>query len=202
MMVEWGGGGGNIVSSSATGQGTTQKGETKERKEEEEEEALLDISDRVTAMEEAMAKVIAEDKEWHCFDKEYFKRRMEAEWRERVEEKKAMMGESVEKQTPSFEKEEIKCTNNGALFVSCAEEEKVGAVQEAIYALKKRGGEEMRDAVEASYKEARAGFTEAANSALEEAVSKVRAKSELYRRRDAEEAARVTEDNDCRRRAQ
>ena len=46
----------------------------------------------------------------------------------------------------------------------------------------------------------RAGFTEAANVAVEEAVLKVRAKSEIRRTRDVKEAARVAKDNSRRRR--
>ena len=65
MKVEWGGGGKVIVSYSTVGQGMTQKGETKEGKEEEEEEALLEMSNRVEEMGEAVAKTIAEAKERH-----------------------------------------------------------------------------------------------------------------------------------------
>ena len=60
----------------------------------------------------------------------------------------------------------------------------------------------MRDSAEAAAKEARAGFTKAADSAVEEAVLKVRSESELRRRRVAEEAVRVAEDDDRMRRAQ
>ena len=58
-------------------------------------------------------------------------------------------------------------------------EEKARAVQEAIYVLMKRHRVDMRDYVESSTKEARAGFNEAVNYAVEETVSKDRAKSEL-----------------------
>ena len=39
-------------------------------------------------MEEAVAKAIAEAKDWHQTNKYSLERRMEAEWRERVEEDK------------------------------------------------------------------------------------------------------------------
>ena len=57
-------------------------------------------------------------------------------------------------------------------------------------------GAEIRYSIDAANKKARAGFTKAVNTAMEEAVSKVRAKSELLRRRDVEEANRFTEDSD------
>ena len=60
----------------------------------------------------------------------------------------------------------------------------------------------MRDADDAAAKEARAGFIKAVNASMEEAVSKVRTKSELRRRRDVEEAARIPEDNNHRMRSQ
>ena len=53
---------------------------------------------------------------------------------------------------------------------------------------------EMRDAVEADDKEARAGFTEAVNASMKEALLKVRAESELRRRRDTKEVAIVAKD--------
>ena len=62
-----------------------------------------------------------------------------------------------------------------------------GITHEAVpdlSALMKRSGAEMRDAVKAAAKEARVGFTEAANTALEENVSKVRFKLEMRRRRN------------------
>ena len=61
---------------------------------------------------------------------------------------------------------------------------------------------EMRDAVDSAAKEAMAGFTEAANAAVEEAVIKVRSESEMRRTREVKEAASVNKDNDCRRKAQ
>ena len=42
------------------------------------------MSNRVAAMEEAVANAIVEDEERHRVDKELFKSRMEAKWRERV----------------------------------------------------------------------------------------------------------------------
>ena len=60
----------------------------------------------------------------------------------------------------------------------------------------------MRDVVKAASKEVRAVFTDAVNAAVAEAISKVRAKSELRRRRNVREAARVAENEDCRRRDQ
>ena len=81
----------------------------------------------------------------------------------------------MDKQPQSFEKEEVKCDNSGASFFACAKEDKSRAVQEAISALMKWYGTEMRDSVKAAAKGARAGFTEAVNAAVEEAVSKVRA---------------------------
>ena len=60
----------------------------------------------------------------------------------------------------------------------------------------------MRDAVEEDSKEKRIGFTTAVNATMEDAVLKIRAKSELERRRDIKEAARVFEDDNRRRRAQ
>ena len=42
------------------------------------------MSNRAAAMEEAVVKSIAEAKERNRVDKEFFKRRMEADWRERV----------------------------------------------------------------------------------------------------------------------
>ena len=62
----------------------------------------------------------------------------------------------------------------------------------------KRHGAKIRDAIEAVAKEARARFTEAMNAAVEEAISEVSDKSELCRRRDVEEAARFSEDQDRR----
>ena len=100
------------------------------------------------------------------------------------------------------DEEEVKCDNSGASLVARAEEENARAVQDAISALMKRHGEEMGDATKASSKEARACFTEAFNAAVEEAISKVRSKSELRRRRDVKEAARVVEDDNLRSRAQ
>ena len=61
---------------------------------------------------------------------------------------------------------------------------------------------EMRDAVDSAAKEAMAGFTEAVNAAVEEAVIKVRSESEMHRTREVEEAASVNKDNDRRRKAQ
>ena len=46
----------------------------------------------------------------------------------------------------------------------------------------------MRDAVEEDSKEKRIGFTTAVNATMEDAVLKIRAKSELERRRDIKEA--------------
>ena len=54
MTVKWGGGSGTILSYSTEGHGTAHKGETKE--DNYEEEALLEISNRSAAMEEAVAK--------------------------------------------------------------------------------------------------------------------------------------------------
>ena len=88
------------------------------------------------------------------------------------------------------------------MFVTRAEEDKVRVVQEDIYVLMKRSGAEMKKSVEAAAKEARAVFTKALNTTAEEAISKIRAKSELRRRRDVKEAARVAEDDDFRRMAQ
>ena len=105
----------------------------------------------------------------------------------------------MEKQPLSFEKEEAKCNDSGTSFVACAKEEKARSLQEDISALMKRSGEEMRDSVEAATKEARAGFTEAVNAVVEEAVSKVWAESELHRRRDIKEVVRVSKDK-CHRR--
>ena len=68
MKFEWGGRGRTIASSSASGQGIIQKGDTKEGKEEEEE--LLKMSNQAEAMEEAVAKAIADTEERHRFDKE------------------------------------------------------------------------------------------------------------------------------------
>ena len=53
---------------------------------------------------------------------------------------------------------------------------------------------EIRDAVEADDKEARAGFTEAVNASMKEVLLKVRAESELRRRRDTKEVAIVAKD--------
>ena len=86
-------------------------------------------------------------------------------------------------------------------FVARSEEENARAVQEAISALMKRHVAEIRDAIEAAAKEERAGFTKAVNATVEEAVLKVRVKSEPCRRKDAKEAVRVAKDNNCRRRA-
>ena len=66
----------------------------------------------------------------------------------------------------------------------------------------KRNRVEMIYAVLAASKVVRAGFTEAANVAVEEAVSKVRSKSEIRRTRDVKEAARVAKDDSRRRRSQ
>ena len=86
MTIDWRDRVGKIVSSSASGQGTMQNGETREGKyEEEEEEALINMSNRAAAMEEAVERAIAEAKERHRVNKESSKRRMEAEWREIVE---------------------------------------------------------------------------------------------------------------------
>ena len=63
-------------------------------------------------------------------------------------------------------------------------------------------GAEIRYSIDAANKKARAGFTKAVNTNVEEAVSKVRAKSELRRRRDVKEAARVAEEKKFRRRSQ
>ena len=63
----------------------------------------------------------------------------------------------------------------------------------------KCSGVEIRDSIEAASKEAREVFTEAVNSAVDEAVSKVWAESELHRRRDIKEAVRVSKDK-CHRR--
>ena len=121
---------------------------------------------------------------------------MEDEWRKR----------RWRNNPPSFEKEEedkeVKCDNSDALFVPRADEEKAGAVREAISALMKRHGAEMRDEVEAAAKEVRAGFIEAVKAAVEDSISNVRDESELSRSRDAEEAARVAENDDSRRRSQ
>ena len=88
------------------------------------------------------------------------------------------------------------------LFVARTEEEKVRAAHEDISVLMKRSGAEMRYYIEASTNKLRVGFTEAVNTAVEEDVVKVRVELELRRRRDTEEAARVTEDDDCRKRYQ
>ena len=85
-------------------------------------------------------------------------------------------------------------------FVSCTKEDKVRTVQEVISALMKRNGADMRDAVNADAKEARTDFTKVVNSAVEEAVLKVKFESELSRSRYVKESARVAEDNYCRRR--
>ena len=63
-------------------------------------------------------------------------------------------------------------------------------------------GAEIRYSIDAANKKARAGFTKAVNTNVEEAVSKVRAKSELRRRRDVKEATRLPEDNNHRMRSQ
>ena len=109
----------------------------------------------------------------------------------------------MEKQPLSFEKEEeeVKCNSSRASFVARAKEEKARAAQDYISALMKRHGAEMRDAVDAVAKEARAVFTEAKNAAVEEALSKVTDESELRRRRYAKEAARVANDEGSRKRA-
>ena len=60
----------------------------------------------------------------------------------------------------------------------------------------------MRYSVEAAANEARADFIEAKNAAVEEGVSKIRAKSELRRSREVHEATRVDEENNHRRRFQ
>ena len=81
-------------------------------------------------------------------------------------------------------------------------EEEARAVHEAISVLMKQHREEMRYTVEASAKEARVVFTDAVNNALEEAVSKVRSKLEMHRRRDVEEDDSVAKDDGCRRSAE
>ena len=60
--------------------------------------------------------------------------------------------------TPFFEKEEyeVKCSDSGASFVASIEEDKDRAIQEAISALTKQHGAEMRDSIEVAAKEARA----------------------------------------------
>ena len=70
MVVEWGDRGRTIVSYYAMGKRMKQKGETKDGNEEEEEEALLDMSNRLVVMDEAVAKVIAEANEQHHTKKE------------------------------------------------------------------------------------------------------------------------------------
>ena len=70
MVVEWGGRGRTIVSYYAMGKRMKQKGETKDGNEEEEE-ALLDMSNRLVVMDEAVAKVIAEANEQHHTKKEF-----------------------------------------------------------------------------------------------------------------------------------
>ena len=161
------------------------------------------MSNRAEAMEEAMLKAIDDTEERHCVENESLERSTEDELRERVEEKKENAGVALEKQPLPFDKEEeeVKCNNSGALFVACSDEEKARTEQKSISALMKRHWADMRDAVDAAAKEARAVFTEAMNAAVEEALSKVRDESELRRRRDAEEAARVAKDNGSRRRA-
>ena len=74
----------------------------------------------------------------------------------------------MEKQLLSFEKEEegIKWDNSGVAFVAPDKEEKARSVQEYISALMKRHGAEIRDAVDAAAKEARAGFTKVVNAAV------------------------------------
>ena len=101
-----------------------------------------------------------------------------------------------------FEKEEVKRKNGGAYFFARAREEKSRSVHEAISALVKRQGAKMRDASEEATKETRAGFIDVINAALEESILKVKAKSELCRRRDIEEATSVSEDANRRRRDQ
>ena len=98
MKVEWGGGGKVIVSYSTVGQGMTQKGETKYGKEDEEDEALLNMSNRMVVMEEAMAKAIAKAEEQLRVDKDSSERRMEVERREIVSKEKSRAGMVVEKQ--------------------------------------------------------------------------------------------------------
>ena len=65
-----------------------------------------------------------------------------------------------------------------------------------------RNRAEMRDAIKAAAKAARAVFTKAMYAGVEQAVSKIRAKLELRRRKYVEEAVRVSEDENRRRGAQ
>ena len=65
-----------------------------------------------------------------------------------------------------------------------------------------RNRAEMRDAIKAAAKAARAGFAKAMYAGVEQAVSKIRAKLELCRRKYVEEAVRVSEDENRRRGAQ
>ena len=64
------------------------------------------MSNPAAAMEKDVTKAIVEVKERHRVETGSFKRRMEAERRERLEEEKVRMGAAMEKQTLFFEKEE------------------------------------------------------------------------------------------------
>ena len=88
------------------------------------------------------------------------------------------------------------------MFVARAKEKKDRDVQEAIYALMKPHGAEMRDSAKAVAKEMRSGFAKAAKAAVEEDVSKVRDDLDLCSRMNVEEAASVADDDYIRRRDQ